>query len=285
MEAGEPVSVSGMVESVCERLEGNLGIAEFDPKKGPLEQSELDRQLGSDQEGGDDDDEEEREEFEFSFPCENPNSSPIAAEDAFHNGQIRPIFPFFDQSLLSDSAESDEPAASSSTLHQPLRKLFTEGSGTVSTSPSGGAKAEYGPWEGRTVEEIKSPAVGALCRKSNSTGSSRVWRFKDLIHRSSSDGKDAFVFLNPATATGNAERAEKKNAAKGGERSGKKAPAPNGVGKSKKPAPAAAAAVPPPPYGRSIRAGEKRRSYLPYRPGLVGFFTSVNGLSKNVHPF
>ncbi|KAK9935494.1 hypothetical protein M0R45_022596 [Rubus argutus] len=30
---------------------------------------------------------------------------------------------------------------------------------------------------------------------------------------------------------------------------------------------------------------DKRRSYLPYRPGLVGFFTNVNGLSRNVHPF
>ncbi|KAK4760474.1 hypothetical protein SAY87_005367 [Trapa incisa] len=271
MEAGEPV---GVVENVCQRLEGNLKIAEFEPKMGPLEHSELERQLGSDREGGDDD-HEEGEEFEFSFPCENPNSSPVAAEDAFHNGQIRPIFPFFYQSL-----HSDEPSASSRVLHhQPLRKLFTEGSGTVSTSPS---EADYCPWEGRTVEEMKSSAAVALCPKSNSTGSSRLWRFKDLIHRSNSDGKDAFVFLNPSTATGNAERAEKKKASKDCGRSAKKAPAPapNGgaEGRGKKPA------APLSFYGRS-RAGEKRRSFLPYRPGLVGFFTSVNGLSKNVHPF
>ncbi|KAK4765777.1 hypothetical protein SAY86_026867 [Trapa natans] len=276
MEVGEPL---GVVEHICQRLESNLKIAGFEPKMGPLEHSELEREICSDQEGGGDEDhEEEGGEFEFSFPCENPNSSPVAAEDAFHNGKIRPIFPFFDQSLLSDSAHSEEPATSSSALHhQPLKKLFTEGSNTVSTSPS---EADYCLWEGRTVEEIKSPAAVTLCPKSNSTGSSRLWRFKDLIHRSSSDGKDAFVFLNPTTATGDVERAEKKNTLKACERSAKKAPAPNGMTgvKGKKPV------APPSFYGRS-RAGEKRRSYLPYRPGLVGFFTSVNGLSKNVHPF
>lgn len=31
---------------------------------------------------------------------------------------------------------------------------------------------------------------------------------------------------------------------------------------------------------RSMKEGEKRKSYLPYRKDLVGFFTNVNGLSK-----
>jgi len=36
------------------------------------------------------------------------------------------------------------------------------------------------------------------CKKSNSTGSnSKIWKFKDFIHRSDSDGKDTFVFLMP----------------------------------------------------------------------------------------
>ncbi|OWM89643.1 hypothetical protein CDL15_Pgr024391 [Punica granatum] len=282
MQAGQPVSMSGTVDAMSEELERSLKIAEFDPKIEPSEQSaELGEQLGSDHEEGEgedeDGDEDEGEEFEFSFPCGNPNSSPIAAEDAFHNGQIRPIFPVFDQSLLSD-----EQAASSSSPHQPLRKLFAEGSGRVSTSTKGESEADHCPWEGKTVEEIKSPAAGALCQKSNSTGSSRLWRFRDLVHRSSSDGKDAFVFLNPpAAAPGDGERDRKKKAAKGSQKSEEKTLAAKGRGNGKK----AAAAAPPPFYGRSKAAPEKRRSYLPYRPGLVGFFTSVNGMSKNVHPF
>ncbi|PQM41744.1 uncharacterized protein Pyn_11453 [Prunus yedoensis var. nudiflora] len=36
---------------------------------------------------------------------------------------------------------------------------------------------------------------------------------------------------------------------------------------------------------RAKKEEDKRRSYLPYRQGLVGFFTNVNGLSRNVHPF
>lgn len=41
-------------------------------------------------------------------------------------------------------------------------------------------------------------------------------------------------------------------------------------------------------YMRSkTKEGERRRSYLPYRPELVGLFTNVHGggLTRNVHPF
>nr|GMD95792.1 DNA ligase 1-like [Ipomoea batatas] len=38
----------------------------------------------------------------------------------------------------------------------------------------------------------------AAAKKSNSTGFSKLWRFRDLAHRSNSDGRDAFVFLNAA---------------------------------------------------------------------------------------
>ncbi|GKF88615.1 hypothetical protein Tco_0259492, partial [Tanacetum coccineum] len=41
-------------------------------------------------------------------------------------------------------------------------------------------------------------------------------------------------------------------------------------------------------YLRKTAQGEQdlRQSYLPYRMGIIGFFTNVNdGLSKNVHPY
>jgi hypothetical protein len=37
-------------------------------------------------------------------------------------------------------------------------------------------------------------------------------------------------------------------------------------------------------YVRS-KEGDKRRSYLPYRPDLVGFLSNVNGVGRNLHPF
>ncbi|KAG5520931.1 hypothetical protein RHGRI_033479 [Rhododendron griersonianum] len=45
-----------------------------------------------------DDDEEE----EFTFACVGAEESTVLAEDAFHDGQIKPAFPLFDQSLLLD---------------------------------------------------------------------------------------------------------------------------------------------------------------------------------------
>ncbi|XP_011043500.1 PREDICTED: uncharacterized protein LOC105138946 [Populus euphratica] len=37
-------------------------------------------------------------------------------------------------------------------------------------------------------------------------------------------------------------------------------------------------------YVRS-KEGDKRHSYLPYRPDLVGFLSNVNGVERNLHPF
>ena len=35
------------------------------------------------------------------------------------------------------------------------------------------------------------------CRKNNSTGSSKRWKFRNFLHRSNNDDKDTFVFLTP----------------------------------------------------------------------------------------
>ncbi|PWA68956.1 hypothetical protein CTI12_AA303070 [Artemisia annua] len=105
--------------------------------------------------------------------------------------------------------------------------------------------------------------------KSNSTGFSKLWRFRDNnnINRSNSDGRDAFVFLNNEGGNGKG---------KGKEVVKKKVKKAN-VGSAHE------------VYLKQKGGGEeefKRKSYLPYRPGLMGFFTNVNGgLSKNVHPF
>jgi hypothetical protein len=76
------------------------------------------------------DEDEDEDEFEFAVVCREPEySSPISADEIFYNGQIRPIYPIFDQTLLlNDSHKNpDNSKASLSTFRRsPLRKLMVE---------------------------------------------------------------------------------------------------------------------------------------------------------------
>ncbi|XP_011651496.1 uncharacterized protein LOC105434905 [Cucumis sativus] len=209
-------------------------------------------------------DEENEDDEDFSFVCANPDaSSPISADDAFYNGQIRPVYPLFNRDLLF----VDE------TLPPPLRKVFLEKPDTdlAPISESEGAiEGTYCEW---------SPATAELGKKSNSTGFSKLWRFRDFmtVHRSSSDGKNAFVFLNnnhPSSSTSSSS-------------------SPNSSSKNNSPhkqlqQPQTSSSPHRTHYvnGRAQKKQvHKHKSYLPYRQDLVGFFTTVNGFTKNVHPF
>ncbi|CAH9073976.1 unnamed protein product [Cuscuta epithymum] len=231
--------------------------------------------------GEEDEEEEEEDEEEFSFSFAGDEASLIAAEDAFLNGQIRPVYPIFNGHLLLGNADleglKEKPP--------PVKNLFVE---TNDWTPS--ASGSAGEWSGETLEAVAGP-VG--CKKSNSTGFSKFWRFKDLLNRSNSDGRDAFVFLNSS--------AQSAASAPAGKIDGKKS---NLYSWAKK---TGGAKVNADPAGKSVtRKGkskkelsaherymkskakdeDRRRSYLPYRPELVGFFTNVKGgLTKNVHPF
>lgn len=208
------------------------------------------------------DDEEEEE--EFSFTCGGADTSPIAAEDAFINGHIKAISPLFGLNLFSTHDESDSLHENLPTM-PPVKKFFVE------TKDSSKLKSENAG-DDATVNSRKAVEVSPdVCKKSNSTGFSKIWRFKDILGRSNSDGRDAFVFLNDNSSQSPAsEKVERKLAAAN-------------KGKKGKTASLSAHEV----YLRSkAKDGEKRRSYLPYRPELMGFFTNVNsGLSKNVHPY
>lgn len=230
--------------------------------------------------GGGDDDEvgDEDEECEFTFACTNPDGSPVAADAVFENGKIRPFYPLFDRKLLF---ADDDDGGSSPPLRSPLRKLFVGGLGSASTSSSSSEEGDelagvpdgtYCVWRGKTGEEASAEG----CRKSNSTGFSKLWRFKELARRSSSDGKDAFVFLNPKRRGKEEGEKERGKAATTTSKGGKKGPAA---------AVTTAGEAHEKHYvkTRATREGEKRKSYLPYKQ--VGFFTNVNGLSRNVHPF
>lgn len=227
---------------------------------------------------------EAEEEEEFSFALTNPDGSPISAEEAFQDGLIRPIFPIFDRSLLFSGG--DESVSDPASLRPPLKKLFVEESRDSSSDAEDSSPAEpgtYCEWNGKAAME----ASPEMSKKSNSTGFCRLWRFRDLVVRSSSDGKDAFVFLNPNSAKSATEEASEKTEKERKSVSGTAAPATVTIVKKKKKAAETASSVHERHYvrNRAKKEVDKRQSYLPYRPNLVGFFTSVNGLSRNVHPF
>ncbi|KAJ6339806.1 hypothetical protein OIU77_007697 [Salix suchowensis] len=152
--------------------------------------------------------EEEEEEFEFAvLSMPEPQFPPMSADDIFYNGQIRPFYPLFNTKLLLDDQESlpKSKTATDSTQDNkkpnrfPLKKLFYEDRETFSCSSSEADdvdSAEPGTYCVWTAKKEEG-SLGS-CKKSSSTGSnSKRWKFKDLLHRSNSDGKDTFVFLTP----------------------------------------------------------------------------------------
>ncbi|XAR65068.1 hypothetical protein NMG60_11009034 [Bertholletia excelsa] len=221
------------------------------------------------------DEEDEQKEEDFSFAVVSGDESPVSADDVFQDGQIKPIFPLFDRSLLF-STES-VPSRDDLPLRPAVNKVFVEAEGS----------------SGKAVE-----ASPEICKKSNSTGFSKLWRFRDLLSRSNSDGRDAYVFLNSpaqaptaATAASSSKRVEKVEKKSEGS-SGKKVAGKASSGgaktkaKTKKGGKGEVASLSAYLRSRTSKEEDRRRSYLPYRPELVGFFTNAHGgLSKNVHPF
>ncbi|KAE7998987.1 hypothetical protein FH972_003475 [Carpinus fangiana] len=108
--------------------------------------------------GENSEEEEDDEDEEFSFACVNPDGSPIFADDAFTDGQIRPIFPLFNRDLLlADTYDGDSKPkeGSSSTLRPPLRKFFVEEHNhpPSSSSTSESDKLENGLFEEERGDE------------------------------------------------------------------------------------------------------------------------------------
>ncbi|KAI9111675.1 hypothetical protein K1719_017365 [Acacia pycnantha] len=230
--------------------------------------------------------EQEEEEEEFSFACTIPDESPISADDVFDNGQIRPVYPIFDRSLLFSDAYDG-----SSTPRPPLKKIFVEERGQFSSSPSSSAsesdepdstsEGPYCEWSGKVAVE----ASGAKCDKSNSTGFSKLWRFREAKLRSNSDGKDAFVFLNRSTTNPRSSgvHPEKAVTAKTSSGKEKKVVVRKVMGGNSKTT--SSAHEKHYVMNRAKKESDKRKSYLPYKQQMFGIFANANGLSRNVHPF
>ncbi|GKA03257.1 carbonic anhydrase [Tanacetum coccineum] len=130
---------------------------------------------------------------EFTFMYLDENNTPIPADKASINKYIHPIFPLFDQTLLSH-----EERKQLLPINPQVNKVFVESDQVALSSTS-----EY--------DRIESVAMGPYCtrkkqppklsKKSNSTCFPKLWRLKDKVGCSNSDGRDAFVFLKKPVRT------------------------------------------------------------------------------------
>ncbi|KAG2625548.1 uncharacterized protein LOC120697749 [Panicum virgatum] len=257
------------------------------------------------------------DEGEFEFPFVNrdsPAGTAAPADELFADGRIRPFYPVFGRGVggcvvhaagIHDGTARSAPAAAPRVRGQ-LGRLFLEEtrarssstSSTASSASSAAADDDRDGLEGAAPESYcvwrpgsgsSAPASPSLRppRKSGSTGSMARWRrISDLVvGRSHSDGKEKFIFF--ATPQHEAPNKDKPPKPK---------PTPPA---SRKPTPTTAevdtvTAAHRIAYlakgggtgGGAVPSGTPRRTFLPYREELVGFFANVNGVSRShQHPF
>ncbi|KAJ4729226.1 Nipped-B-like protein [Melia azedarach] len=221
------------------------------------------------------------DDFEFVSIGKN-----LDASELFFDGQIRQVFPVFNRDLLLNHGDYSCYTTTDGGKEEthvpeggcPLEKLFIgddrggprgppSSSSSDADEPDEAHNVMFCVWSPRRNPVESSPS---RCKKSNSTGSSssststssssKKWlKFRDLLKRSNSEGKDSFVFLSKPKSN-KAQSKEKKNSSEA--KSGKAASSPVSAH--------AAFYV----KNRSIREGDKKRSYLPYRQDLVGLFSS-----------
>ncbi|KAJ0841140.1 hypothetical protein HanPSC8_Chr14g0626981 [Helianthus annuus] len=140
--------------------------------------------------------------------------------------------------------------------HEPVVEEAIDCSETASSSSEsdGESPAVFCVWRNRT-DAGASPL--SKCKKSGSTGSgSRRWRISDLLRRSNSEGLLSQKKVEAANRKGSSSEVTV-------------------VGGRVKPSIHELLYV-----QRGKGEGGRRKSYLPYRQGLVGFFSNVNGSGK-----
>ncbi|KAK4282409.1 hypothetical protein QN277_013791 [Acacia crassicarpa] len=230
-----------------------------------------------------------------------------AAGEVFFDGRVGPVYPVFDRDLLTDDetgprrgSKAEEDALA---LQFPLRELFIRDEDQAraddrdppSSSSSDADDLESIPPGTYCVWTPKSAqASPSRCEKSKSTGtsssSSKRWKLLDLLRRSNSDGKESFVFLTPsAPVKGKEVKTEnsKEQWSSGSRQSSKvagkqKAKGSGNSGDGEKKVSAHEAFY---VRNRELKKVDRRKSYLPYRQDLVGFFANVHGLGKPFTPF
>ncbi|KAK9669445.1 hypothetical protein RND81_13G130600 [Saponaria officinalis] len=166
---------------------------------------------------GDDDDDVESE-FEFAVISGNDMSNIITADEIFYDGKIKPIYPVFGTNLTSGDQND---------------VVFDEES--ITTSLEERERRNDNTWAPK-----KSKSTGTM-------SSQKRWRFKDLIHRSNSDGNRGIFVISKKL------QQQKGDYNNGLMKRREKVSAVNNY------------------YGYNVKRKMITKSYLPYRKDLVGF--------------
>ncbi|KAG6394207.1 hypothetical protein SASPL_144788 [Salvia splendens] len=226
------------------------------------------------------DDNENDDDFEFSLVREDKEFS---AENFVYDG---PIYPVFNRDLLlrdgggGGGGDGDDQCESS--IKVPLSQLLLE-------DRRGGNENNPPSCSSSEADELESVPAGTYCvwcpnppdlpsptrcKKSRSTGSASTrWKFRDLMRRSKSDGKESLVFLTPKNRDEKLPaEIPKKLKGKGGNSSGSGATARSAH---------EALYV----RNRAVNEVDRKKSYLPYRRDLVGFFINANALARGFPHF
>lgn len=150
------------------------------------------------------------DEFEFAVVCTDVNSSSILADEIFSQGHTWPRYPLFDTILLLDidpnlikvvNGSSETDCKPSLMVRLPLRKLFSE-------------ESDFVDWSSLEAENLDGVTLGSVCvwnpkprstERSKKSNSSRQWKFREILHRSNSDVKEAkemtFLLFKALNAT------------------------------------------------------------------------------------
>ncbi|KAK1698685.1 hypothetical protein QYE76_015382 [Lolium multiflorum] len=195
-------------------------------------------------------------------------AAPLAGSDGIFPGDLRigagRMYPVFGRprSPPRRQAPEQEPETTTATARVPLGRVLL-----VDRERAGAAQPPYDEEPEKTRYFSWCPGLSAAakpatcCRKSGSTGSLLQWSQR-LLGRSHSDGKEKFVFLDAAGPSGS-----ERKASGGGHVTAWSYYAKAGAG-----------------AGGSNHGG-RRRSFLPYRQDLVGFFASPTAFRRSYHPF
>ncbi|XP_057418002.1 uncharacterized protein LOC130712182 [Lotus japonicus] len=202
----------------------------------------------------------------FSFGSTEPKETLIFADDIFDNGQIKPIFPVSNNSLLIDSTFD----VATSPLQSLLKKPFVEKSNIV-FSKQNDVLNESQSEPSLTAAMVKVDASNVYVKKRHSTRFSKMWRFLWHINQwKNNTTNGTFDFLNPSmSGRSNKGKVENVMVRKG---------------KSEKRKMRLSAHEKLYVMNRMRKEKNKHRSFLPYRPELVGIFANVNGFSRSLHP-
>ncbi|KAF5190980.1 Histone-lysine N-methyltransferase, H3 lysine-79 specific like [Thalictrum thalictroides] len=192
--------------------------------------------------------EEENEDgFEFDSVFTDPEALTISADEMFSNGKIRPIFPIF-------QSEDCKVVKSTTTRHTLIKLMNEEREPSTSSSFSSESESEEAVPGTFCVWKPKSNQISSEKKKS----SSKRWKLKDLIqygNNNNNESKESVVVLAPFPKS--IKKEQKKIAGKltGGEVVAVKSAHELHYVRN-----------------RELKEVDKRRSYLPYRKDLVGFF-------------